>query len=298
MDPAMLAGLILIVGIIVLIAIGAPIAVAIGAPSALALIAVIGPEPSSYVAAQRMFMGANSFTLLAIPFFVLAGQLMNTGGVATRLIDAAKVLVGRLPGSLAQTNVIANGLFGSISGAAVASAAAVGGVLGPRQRREGYEPAFASAVNVASAPSGMLLPPSNTLIVYSLVSGTSVAALFAAGYGPGLLWVGGCLVMVMLLATWKPALIGGAGQQDTERLSVGVAALTLLRALPAVLMIVVVIGGLLAGYFTATESAVIAVVYSLVLGFAYRQLALSKLPAVILAASRTTAVVLFLIAVS
>ena len=129
MDPAMLAGIILIVGILVLIALGAPIAIAIGLPSVVALIAVIGIEPAVFVSAQRMFMGANSFSLLAIPFFVLAGQLMNTGGVAARLIDAAKVLVGRMPGSLAQTNVVANALFGSVSGAAVASAAAVGGIL-------------------------------------------------------------------------------------------------------------------------------------------------------------------------
>lgn len=148
MDPAMLAGIILIVGILVLIALGAPIAIAIGLPSVVALIAVIGIEPAVFVSAQRMFMGANSFSLLAIPFFVLAGQLMNTGGVAARLIDAAKVLVGRMPGSLAQTNVVANALFGSVSGAAVASAAAVGGILSPRQRKEGYDPAFAAAVNV------------------------------------------------------------------------------------------------------------------------------------------------------
>lgn len=298
MDPAMLAGIILIIGILVLIAIGAPIAIAIGLPSVVALIAVIGVEPAVFVSAQQMFTGANSFSLLAIPFFVLAGQLMNTGGVAARLIDAAKVLVGRMPGSLAQTNVVANGLFGSVSGAAVASAAAVGGILGPRQRKEGYDPAFSAAVNVASAPSGMLIAPSNTLIVYSLVSSTSVATLFAAGYGPGLVWMLACVVMVWLAAKRNPALVGSDDGAARGELTLATALRTLLAAVPAIFMMVVVIGGLVAGFFTATESAVIAVVYSLVLGFIYRELTVKKLPAVILSATRTTAVVLLLIAVS
>lgn len=298
MDPALLAGLVLIIGVFVLLAIGAPVAIAIGLPSVLALLAVIDPSPAVFVSAQRMFMGANSFALLAIPFFVLAGQLMNSGGVARRLIDAADVIVGRLPGSLAQTNIVANALFGSVSGAGVASAAAVGGILEPRQRREGYDPAFAAAVNVASAPSGMLIPPSNTLIVYSLVSSTSVAALFAAGYGPGLVWVAACLVMALILAWRKPSLVGREKGVQPPRRSVGEATMTLVRAIPAVLMMVIVIGGLVAGYFTATESAVIAVVYSLVLGFIYRELKVAALPSILLAATRTTAVVVLLIAVS
>ena len=137
MDPATLAGVILIAGVVVLIGIGAPIAIAIGLPSIVALAAVVGTEQAVFVASQRMFTGASSFTLLAIPFFVLAGSLMNTGGIAERLIDAAKVLVGRMPGSLAQTNVVGNALFSSVSGAAVASAAAMGSALGPRMKREG-----------------------------------------------------------------------------------------------------------------------------------------------------------------
>ncbi|WP_114855087.1 TRAP transporter large permease [Brachybacterium sp. YJGR34] len=298
MDPAMLAGIILIIGIIILIAIGAPIAIAIGLPSVVALVAVVGAEPAVFVSAQRMFTGANSFSLLAIPFFVLAGQLMNTGGVAARLIDAAKVLVGRMPASLAQTNVVANALFGSVSGAAVASAAAVGGIITPRQRKEGYDPAFAAAVNVASAPSGMLVPPSNTLIVYSLASSTSVATLFAAGYGPGAVWMLACLAMVWIASRRRPAMVGSDDGAARGRLTLALALRTLLSAVPAVLMMVIVIGGLVGGIFTATESAVIAVVYSLVLGFLYRELTVKKLPAVILSATRTTGVVMLLIAVS
>ena len=166
MDPATIAGLILLVGIAVMIAVSVPIAVAIGLSSTIALIVLIGFDSTVLVASQRLFTGVNSFPLLAIPFFVLAGVLMNNGGIAGRLIDAAKVLVGRAPGSLAQTNVVANAMFASVSGAAVASAAAVGTVMTPRQAREGYDPSFSAAVNVASAPSGMLIPPSNTFIVY------------------------------------------------------------------------------------------------------------------------------------
>ncbi|HEX7351711.1 TRAP transporter large permease [Brachybacterium sp.] len=293
MDPATLAGIILISGVVVLIGIGAPIAVAIGLPSIVALAAVVGTEQAVFVASQRMFTGASSFTLLAIPFFVLAGSLMNTGGIAERLIDAAKVLVGRMPGSLAQTNVVGNALFSSVSGAAVASAAAMGSTLGPRMRKEGYDPAFSAAVNAASAPAGMMIPPSNTLIVYSLVSSTSVATLFMAGYGPGIVWVLACLIVVALIARRRPDMLTRG-----ERIPLGLALRTLLKAVPAIFMIVVVVGGLLAGFFTATESAVIAVAYSFVLGLVYRQLTLKNLPSVVAGAARTTAVVMLLVAVS
>lgn len=293
MDPALLAGIILVAGVACLILIGAPIAIAIGLPSILALIAVLEPDSAVFVAAQRMFTGSSSFTLLAIPFFVLAGNLMNQGGIASRLIDAAKVLVGRLPGSLAHTNVVANALFGSVSGAAVASAAAMGTIMGPRQRAEGYKPEFAAAVNVASAPSGMLIPPSNTLIVYSLVSSTSVAALFVAGYGPGLVWMIACLAVILIASRRRTELKGAV-----ERIPLGLAAVTLLRALPAIFMIVIVVGGLLAGIFTATESAVIAVVYCLILGIIYGDLKLSHLPQILANSARTTAVVMLLVSVS
>ncbi|VEI44589.1 TRAP dicarboxylate transporter subunit DctM [Actinobacillus equuli] len=134
-----------------------------------------------------MASGLDSFSLLAIPFFILAGNIMNRGGIAIRLIEFAKVLGGRLPGSLAHVNVLANMMFGSISGSAVAAAAAVGGTMAPLQKKEGYDPAFSAAVNITSSPTGLLIPPSNTFIVYSLISGgTSIGALFLAGYIPGI----------------------------------------------------------------------------------------------------------------
>lgn len=292
METALLAGLILLVGIVVLIALAVPIAVAIGLSSVVAIIAVLGVDRAVLTTSQQMFAGINSFTLLAIPFFILAGVLMNNGGIASRLIDAAKVLVGRAPGSLAQTNVVANALFGSVSGAAVAAAAAVGTVMGPRQREEGYDRNFSAAVNVASAPSGMLIPPSNTFIVYSLVSSTSIAALFVAGYGPGLIWIIACMLVVYVYSKRHK------GLKTSDRVTLAVALQTIVKAIPSLLMIVIVIGGILAGVFTPTESAAIAVVYSLVLGFIYRAIKVRDLPGILLNATKTTAIVMLLVGVS
>ncbi|PJJ45632.1 tripartite ATP-independent transporter DctM subunit [Glutamicibacter mysorens] len=292
MDAALIAGIVLVLGIAVLLLLRVPIAIAVGFSAFVAVAAVIGMEKASFVAAQRMFTGINSFALLAIPFFILAGVLMNNGGIAGRLIDAAKVLVGRMPGSLAQTNVVANALFGSVSGAAVASAAAVGGVIGPRQAKEGYDKNFSAAVNIASAPSGMLIPPSNTLIVYSLVSSTSIATLFVAGYIPGILWALACMLIVFLYVRKRKEL------NNYQQVTLPVALLTLWRAVPSILMIVIVIGGILAGIFTPTESAVIAVVYCLILGFAYRAIKVRDLPRIVLDATVTTSIVMLLVGVS
>lgn len=292
LTPSAVAAIILLVGVVVLIAASVPIAVAIGLPSLLAAMAVLGPENAMMAIAQRMFTGTNSFSLLAIPFFVLAGALMNSGGIATRLIDAAKVLVGRMPANLAMTNVVANGLFGSVSGAAVASASAVGTVMSPRMREEGYDRAYSAAINVASAPAGMLLPPSNTFIVYSLVSSTSIAALFMAGVGPGLLW----LLTVLLIGLWLARKENY--QREIEHPTLSQALVILWRAVPSLLMIVIVVGGILAGWFTPTESAAIAVLYCLVLGFIYRNISVRDLPGILLSATRTTCIVMLLVAAS
>ena len=295
MTPTAAAGLILLIGIIVLIATSVPIAIAIGLPTVVAAMAVMSPDVAAMSIAGRMFTGVNSFSLLAIPFFILAGVLMNQGGIAARLIDAAKVLVGKLPAAMAQTNVVANGLFGSVSGAAVAAASAIGTIMNPRMVKDGYSRAYTAAVNVASAPSGMLLPPSNTFIVYSLVSSTSIAALFMAGVGPGLLWIIACLsVAVLLYYRYEK---GNVVQPD-ERPSAKVIGITLWRAFPSLLMIIIVIGGILGGLFTATESSAIAVVYCLILGFLYKNIKISDLPGILVNATRTTAVVMLLVAVS
>lgn len=287
-----IATVVLLGGITLGIAFGLPVAVAMGLPSALAIVVLLGWEGAALTSAQRVFAGNNSFALLSIPFFILAGGLMNTGGIASRLIDLALVIAGRLPAPLAQTTVVANAMFGAVSGASVASAAAVGTVLSPRMKKDGYDPAFSAAVNAASSPAGMLIPPSNTFIVYALVSSTSIAALFLAGVGPGLLWVAICAVVVALSARRQKSLPAAARPTMAQALVV------FLRAIPALLMIVIVIGGILSGIFTATESAVIAVIYSLLLGLAQRTLPVRSLPKVVLDASKTTAIVMLLIGVS
>lgn len=292
MDPAALAGLLLLGGIALLLVIGAPVSVAVGLSSLAAMFVILGTEDGVLTSAQQIFRGINSFPLLAIPFFVLAGVIMNNGGIALRLINAAKVLVGRAPGSLAQTNVAANALFGSVSGSGVAAAAAVGSTMGPLQAEEHYDRGFAAATNIASAPSGMLIPPSNLMIVYSLVSGTSIAALFVAGYLPGIAWALVCMAIVHLYARKRPEL------KVTERPGLARALRTLLEAVPSLLLVVVVIGGILAGFFTPTEASCIAVLYALLLSFLYRAIGVRQLPGILMEATRTTAVVMFLIGVS
>lgn len=292
MSPAAVAALILIVGVIILLCSSTPVAIAIGVPSLLAAMAVLGPANATQAVAQRMFTGVNSFSLLAIPFFVLAGVIMNRGGIATRLIDAAKMIVGWAPAPLAQTNVVANAMFGAVSGAAVAAASAVGTVMGPRMKEEGYSREYSAAVNVASAPAGMLIPPSNTFIVYSLVSSSSIAALFMAGVGPGLLWTAACLLVAVVMGRKENY------QRMATRPSVAEFFLVMWRAIPSILMIFIVIGGILLGWFTPTESAAIAVVYCLVLAFIYREIKITDLPEILLSATRTTSVVMLLVGVS
>lgn len=292
MDVAALAGLILVIGIFALLALGVPISVAVGISAALATVSALGLENGLLTSAQQMFRGINSFSLLAIPFFVLAGVIMNNGGIALRLINAAKVLVGWAPGSLAQTNVAANAMFGAVSGSAVAAVAAVGSTMAPLQAKEGYNRSFAAATNIASAPAGMIIPPSNLMIVYSLVSSTSIAALFMAGYVPGLLWAAVCMLIVHLYARKRPEL------KVTEKISVAARAKIVLDAVPSLLLIVIVIGGILAGFFTPTEASCIAVLYALALSFVYRAIKVRDLRPILLESARTTSIVMFLIAVS
>src|SRR5688572_26348619 len=180
---------------------GVPISFTIGTAAMCALLVSLEPASAATVIAQRMATGLDSFALLAIPFFILSGQLMNRGGIARRLIDLAKVVVGRFPGGLAYVNIVGSMLFGSISGSAVAAAAAVGGVMSPLMKREGYEREFSAAVNITSAPIGLIIPPSNIMVIYSLASGgVSIAALFIAGYVPGIVLGLALMTVVAILA--------------------------------------------------------------------------------------------------
>lgn len=292
MDLALTASLIMFCGVIFFLVIGAPIAISVGISSFAAMLVILPGQGAMVTSAQRMFVGLDSFALLAIPFFILAGNIMNNGGIAIRLINFSKIVSGFFPGSLAQTNVVSNMLFGSISGSGVASAAAVGGIMSPIQKKEGYDTAFSTAVNIASAPTGMLIPPSNTLIVYATVAGSvSVSALFMGGYVPGILWGLGVMIVAGIMAKRRGYI---AKNSMTMKDCVKVT----MDAIPSLSLIIVVIGGILGGIFTATEASAIAVVYSLFLSVCYRALDLRKLPEIFLNTAKMSAIVIFMLATS
>lgn len=287
-----LAVFVLIATFIILLLMDVPVAFCIGMATLVTMVVAVDFVPATSATAQRIATGLDSFTLLAIPFFILAGNLMGRGGIARRLIAFALATVGALPGGLALVNIIACMLFGAISGSSIAAAAAIGSVMHPKLVENGYAPSFSTAVNVSSATTGLLIPPSNVLIVYSLASGgVSVAALFIAGYFPGIL-LGGALMAVAAFVAHRK------GFGNVARVPLGVVVRRLLDALPSLALIVVVIGGIVAGIFTATEAAAIAVLFALVLVLLYREVRFRELPDILLGSVTTTAVVMLLIGTS
>lgn len=292
MSLALQTSIIMTVLLIVMLLMGASISIAIGLSSALAMLCMLPAAVSFTTSAQRIFAGANSFSLIAIPFFILAGNIMNNGGIAVRLVNVAKVISGRMPGALAQSNVVANMMFGAISGSGAAAAAAIGGTMGPLEEQEGYDKEFSAAVNIASAPTGMLIPPSNLMIVYSTVAGSvSVAALFIAGYVPGILWGLGVMVLAGIFAKKR-------GYVSEERIGFKPAMKVIVDAIPSLLLIVIIIGGILGGIFTATEGSAIAVVYATVLSLIYKSIKVKDLPGIILESARMTGIITFMIGLS
>lgn len=285
--------LVMLLSFVILVFIGVPISFSIGISTIITGSLMLPADITVITAGQKIATGLDSFSLLAIPFFILAGSLMNSGGIAMRLINFSQVLVGRIPGSLGHVNVMANMMFGSISGSAVAAAAAVGGTMAPIQKKAGYDPAYSAAINVTSCISGLLIPPSNVMIVYALTAGgISVATLFMAGYLPGFLMGFGIMTINYILAKKRNY---PTGEKPTLALFIKYA----LDAIPSLLMVVVVIGGILGGIFTATEASAIAVVYTFVLSvLIYREIKLKDLPRIILDAVVTTSIVLFLVGVS
>jgi tripartite ATP-independent transporter DctM subunit len=284
--------LVLVVVFGALLLLGVPVAFAIGIGTLVTMFLGMAAEPALITVAQRMATGLDSFALLAIPFFILAGQLMNRGGIARRLIDFAKAVIGMFPGGLAFVHILASMLFGAISGSAVAAASAIGGVVGPRMVEEGYDKEFSAAVNITSATTGLVIPPSNILIVYSLASGgVSIGALFLAGYLPGILVGLSLMVVGGFFAVRMHYPVAGAFR-------FGEAIRKFLSALPSLMLLAVVIGGIVAGIFTATEAAAVAVLYSGILAFVYREVRVRDLPQILLETVGTTAIVMLLIGTS
>jgi len=283
--------LLLVVMFLLLLAMNVPIAVSIALATFVAILAE-GSDPT-IVVASKMANGVNSFALLAIPFFILSGHLMGKGGMARRLIDFAGTLVGFLPGGLAYVNTLTCMLFGSISGSAAAAVSSVGGFMIPEMNRKGYNREFNVAVTTTAATTGLMIPPSNVMIVYSVAAGSvSIAAMFMAGVLPGILTG----LFIMFVCGWVAF---RKKYPCEERASLKEILISFKRAFLSLFLVIIVIGGILKGIFTATEAAAISVVYALILSaVVYREVKLKMLPDLLLQTGITTAVVMLLIGAS
>ena len=253
---------------------GVPISAGIGIASIItAIMSGMDGNIFALTAAQRCFSGCDSFSLLALPFFSLGGNVMNKGGIAKRLVRLARLLVGWVPGYLAATNVLANIFFGAVSGSSVAATSAMGSIMSPLELDEGYDPNYSAAVNICSAPTGILIPPSGPLILYSITAGgVSVAALFMGGYLTGALLGIAVAGLAIFLAVKK--------------------------AVPSLLAVIIVMGGILAGIFTATEAGVVMCLYCTLLAIIYREMSIKTFYDLLADTMKSSATILFLIAAS
>ena len=276
----------------VFLILGLQVSVGIGLASFIAILLSLPLDMTIIASAQKMITGLDNFALLAIPFFILSGNIMNNGGIAIKLVNFAKLIGGRLPGSLAQVNILGNMLFGAISGSAVAAEAAIGGTIDPLQKKEGYDPKYCAAVNITSCPTGILIPHSNVLKVFALIrGGTSSGALFIAGYLPGIVMGLGIMILAYIFAKKNNYPV-----EPKPEMSLVIK--TTLDALPSLLLIIVVIGGIIKGVFTATEGSGIAVIYTLVLSLIYKNLNAKVIKKILDETIKMTGIIMFLMAAS
>lgn len=285
--------IVLVVSFIILLLLNVPVAFCMGISTVLAFMAM-GDMPAFVAVAHKIATGIDSFALLAIPFFILSGQLMGHGGIARRLIDFANTLVGRFRGGLAIVNVLTCMLFGAISGSATAAVSSVGGFMIPLMNKMGYDRDFNASVTITAATTGLLIPPSNVMIVYSLATGgtVSIAAIFMAGFLPGI-FVGLSLILVSAIISIRH------GYGKGERFPFKEVVIRFLAAIPAMLLVIIVIGGILMGWFTPTEASAVAVLYSFFLAVVvYREVRISDIPKILLQCGVTTSVVFLLIGTS
>ncbi|RKL61837.1 TRAP transporter large permease [Thermoanaerobacteraceae bacterium SP2] len=282
---------VLTISFLILIVLGVPIAISMVLSTMISLL-TIGNLPLQ-ILVQRMIAGINSFPLLAIPFFILAGEILEKGGASKSLVDFSNALVGRIRGGLAMIAIVGEIFLSGVSGSSVADGSTLGAMLLPLMKKKGYDDDFSAAVIASSATNGLIIPPSNTMIVYSMAAGgVSVGALFLGGFVPGLLLGLALMIICYFIAVKR--------NYPAERpVSLKDFIRSTLSAIPALIAIFIIIGGIVSGFFTATEAAVVAVAYSLLISFfIYRQLDYKILPKIFLNSAKTTAVVLFLIAAS
>jgi len=283
---------ILVATFIALLLLNTPIAICICLATFITIFS-LGDVPSAYITAQRIATGINRFSLLAIPFFVLSGILMGESGMARRLMDFANAIMSRFHGGLAYVNTMTCMFFGAVSGSAAAAVSSIGGFMIPEMEKKGYGKGFSVALTTTSATTGLLIPPSNIMIVYAVVQGSvSVAALFFAGLVPGLLIGFSIMVASFFLHRGKELSSDGKAPFSEVLRTFGGAA-------PSLLLILIVLGGILGGVFSATEASAVAVAYSLILGvFVYREVKVSALPRILLQSSKTTSIVMILVGAS
>lgn len=292
MSSAATATIVIFLILVVMLFIGAPIGMSLIISSLIIIVQSLGVAGAAPASALKMFQGINIFTLLAIPLFILAGNFMNKGGIASRLINFATALTGRIPGSLAHTNIVANMLFGAISGSGTAAASAMGSIVAPIEKEKGYDEDFSCAVNAATAPTGMLIPPSTAMITYSLASGgTSVAALFLGGYIPGILWGVSCMIVAFFYAKKFHYV-------SDERITCKQFFKYTIDAIPSLILVVIIIGGICSGVFTATEASGIAVLYSFMLSCYYRNLTIKDTFEILVNSAKMTGIIMFLVGAS
>lgn len=272
---------------------GVPISAGIGIASIItAIMSGMDGNIFALTAAQRCFSGCDSFSLLALPFFSLGGNIMNKGGIAKRLVRLARLLVGWVPGYLAATNVLANMFFGAVSGSSVAATSAMGSIMSPLELDEGYDPNYSAAVNICSAPTGILIPPSGPLILYSITAGgVSVAALFMGGYLTGALLGIAVAGLAIFLAVRKGYKASAVKEEDPAWKIV-------LEAVPSLLAVIIVMGGILTGIFTATEAGVVMCLYCTLLAIIYREMSIKTFYDLLADTMKSSATILFLIAAS
>lgn len=289
----LLTVLVLFGSFFVMLLAGVPISAGIGIASIItALASGIPADTLAVVASLRCFSGLDSFALLALPFFSLGGNIMNKGGIARRLVRLARLLVGWVPGYLATTNVLANMFFGAVSGSSVAATSAMGSIMSPLELDEGYDPNYSAAVNICSAPTGILIPPSGPLILYSITAGgVSVAALFMGGYLTGALLGITVAALAIFLAVKK-------GYKKSEVKETDPAWKIWVDAIPSLLAVIIVMGGILGGFFTATEAGVVMCLYCGLLSVIYREMDFKTFYDLLADTMKSSATILFLIAAS
>lgn len=287
------ATLILFGSFFVMLFAGVPISAGIGIASIItAIMSGMDGNIFALTAAQRCFSGCDSFSLLALPFFSLGGNIMNKGGIAKRLVRLARLLVGWVPGYLAATNVLANMFFGAVSGSSVAATSAMGSIMSPLELDEGYDPNYSAAVNICSAPTGILIPPSGPLILYSITAGgVSVAALFMGGYLTGAL-LGIAVAGLAIFLAMKKGYKASAVKEENPAWKI------VLEAVPSLLAVIIVMGGILAGIFTATEAGVVMCLYCTFLAIIYREMSIKTFYDLLADTMKSSATILFLIAAS